>query len=253
MSVDLALLQEVGSVDGIPDSIHIDPNHPPEITTYDRWPTIARLSDKLSVEWLKPISPPDYSRVGKGEVVVSDRSTVAFARILPSTGQPFIVASLYARWIKPRPETKSSWGVGYQDASLHRAISDLSAFIGSTNPSKHRILLAGDFNIILGDTDPSLSLPKRDRTVFDRLGALGLEFVGPRRNPSSPIKSEQKGDPENTPTFYTSRQNPASADRQLDYVFASRGFHNQINVTALNSPEEWGPSDHCRLLMEVGI
>ena len=59
------------------------------------------------------------------------------------------------------------------------------------------------------------------------------------------------GDMDNTPTYYTSRQKPASANRQLDYVFASRGFHEQISVKALNHPDEWGLSDHCRLLIEV--
>ena len=252
MGADLGLIQESG---GVPADIvgRVSVGHCPDLAGhYDRWPLVVGLSDRVGIDYLEPVGPL-VRKLEPGQVGISDPSTIAIARVHPRGGESFIVASIYARWIKPRPETKSSWSVGYQDASIHRAISDLSAFIGSTNPSKHRILLAGDFNIILGDTDPSLSLPKRDRTVFDRLEALGLEFVGPRRNPSSPIKSEQKGDPENTPTFYSSRQNPASANRQLDYVFASRGFHNQINVTALNSPEDWGPSDHCRLLLEVGI
>ena len=43
----------------------------------------------------------------------------------------------------------------------------------------------------------------------------------------------------------------ANAVRQLDYAFASRGFHERVKVRALNGVEEWGPSDHCRLLIEV--
>ena len=38
---------------------------------------------------------------------------------------------------------------------------------------------------------------------------------------------------------------------QLDYVFASRGFHERVRVRALNAPRDWGPSDHCRLVIEV--
>ncbi|MCY3786999.1 MAG: hypothetical protein OXG47_09795 [bacterium] len=44
---------------------------------------------------------------------------------------------------------------------------------------------------------------------------------------------------------------PADALSQFDYVFASRGFHNEVTARALNTVEEWGPSDHCRLLIEV--
>ena len=38
---------------------------------------------------------------------------------------------------------------------------------------------------------------------------------------------------------------------QLDDAFASRGFHERVSVRAMNDAEEWGPSDHCRLVMEV--
>ncbi len=31
----------------------------------------------------------------------------------------------------------------------------------------------------------------------------------------------------------------------------SRGFHNGVKVRAMNSVEEWGASDHCRVLIEV--
>ncbi len=44
---------------------------------------------------------------------------------------------------------------------------------------------------------------------------------------------------------------PAGAWHQLDYAIASRGFHESVTVRAMNSVEEWGTSDHCRLLIEV--
>ena len=40
------------------------------------------------------------------------------------------------------------------------------------------------------------------------------------------------------------------ADCQLDYVFASRNIADALSVRALNVPEEWGPSDHCRIAVE---
>ena len=198
MGVDVGLIQELK---GIPNDIRsqITVGTEPDLgDRYDRWPLVVSLSDRVVVDHLEPVDllvrKFDPSQVG-----ISDPSTIAIARVQPPSGESFIVASLYARWIKPRPETKSSWGAGYQDASIHRAISDLSAFIGSTDPARHRILIAGDFNIILGDTNPRLSLPERDRAVFDRLTALGLEFIGPRRDESDPVDPSHKGDPENTP------------------------------------------------------
>ena len=53
------------------------------------------------------------------------------------------------------------------------------------------------------------------------------------------------------PTYYTTTQSPATAQNQMDYVFASRGFHESVEVRALNGVEEWGASDHCRLLINV--
>ena len=42
-------------------------------------------------------------------------------------------------------------------------------------------------------------------------------------------------------------------DMGADYVFASRGFHNSVKVRAMNGVEEWGASDHCRLLIKIGV
>ena len=38
----------------------------------------------------------------------------------------------------------------------------------------------------------------------------------------------------------TARQQRRRAASQLDYAFASRGFHQCINVQALNETKEWG-------------
>ena len=90
------------------------------------------------------------------------------------------MVSMYARWLTPHPSTKSRWSVGYSDASAHRIISDLSAFIGHRDPATHRILAAGDLNMFYGATGGTLSLPARDRTVWERMQALGMEFLGPQ-------------------------------------------------------------------------
>ena len=251
LEADVGLLQEAGA---LPKGIKTSPFLEPANLPYDRWPLVVQLSERVKIDWFKPISLLD--KATDGEIAISDPSTIAIARVSPDKGEPFIVASLYARWIKPHLSTKSSWGVGYSDASAHRAISDLSNLIGHVNPSKHRLLVAGDFNMIYGATENNkLALPERDQTVVDRFKALGLEFLGPQYPAGRQAEPTPQGLPPKTgnlPTYYTTRQKiPARAQNQLDYVFASCGFHEQIKVRALNAVEEWGSSDHCRLLIEV--
>ncbi len=40
-------------------------------------------------------------------------------------------------------------------------------------------------------------------------------------------------------------------ERQLDFVFASAAIADRVEVRALNEVQEWGPSDHCRVAIEV--
>ena len=221
----------------------------------DRWPIVVKLSDRVEVQWFKQVSPISETR--EDEVAVSGIGTIAAARVIPRDidAAPFIAVSMYARWIKPHPSTQSKWRVGYPDGSAHRVISDLSTFIGSTDPGTHRILAAGDLNTIYGATDDNrLALPARDRTITDRMDALGLEFLGPRYpagRRASPAPQGLPPDSQNIPTYYTTRQSPETAQNQLDYAFASRGFHQSVKVRAMNSVDDWGASDHCRLLIEV--
>ena len=108
--------------------------------------------------------------------------------------------------------------------------------------------------MIYGATGGTLSLPTREKTVWDRMTALGLEFLGPQapdgRQPPMP-QPDVPADTRNVPTWVRAGRPPEEADRQFDYAIASRGFHQQVTVRALNGTDEWGPSDHCRLVIEV--
>lgn len=221
---------------------------------FDRWAKVIKLSNRVGVNWYRQVSPVGWML--DDEIAVSGIGTIAAARIQPANTEPFVAVSMYARWLSPHPSANSKWSVGYSDGSAHRIISDLSAFIGNTDPATHRIVAAGDLNMIYGELDKySQNHAARTRTVLDRMDALGLEFLGPqapdggRRADTTP--ADLPPDTDNVPTFRTNRQTPQTAVNQLDYVFASRGFHNQISVRALNSPDEWGPSDHCRILIEI--
>jgi len=171
---------------------------------------------------------------------------------IKETGEEIIVVSLYSDWMNIIKQTGSSWIIA--DGSAHRLVSDLGGLIGTQN--KHKIIAAGDLNILYGYGEYGRSYwGKRYNTVFDRMDALGLRFVGPQApdggRQAEPWPEELPEDSLNVPTFYHSRQSPYTATRQLDFVFASQSIADRVTVKALNRPEEWGPSDHCRIMIEL--
>ena len=90
--------------------------------------------------------------------------------------------------------------------------------------------------------------------VWSRMNALGFEFMGPQYpngRQADPVPDFMPSDTKNVVTFRRPGQAAQDADQQLDYVFASHGFHQSVTTRALNSVEEWGASDHCRLMIEV--
>ena len=254
-AVDVALLQEAGSPPkDLVGLIQYEDDVFWNRNLYDRWPMVVSLSDHVEVDSFRQVPP--ISELGEREIGVSGIGTIAAAKIAPR-GRPqdaFVAISMYARWMKPHPWTESKWQVGASDVSVHRILSDLSTFIGDCDPSKHRVLAAGDLNMIYGATGNQYSLPERERSVWVRFKSLGFEFLGPQVPEGRTVVSPQPDTPDdtrNTPTFHTRKQSPQQANRQLDYVFASRGFHRQISVRALNSADDWGSSDHCRLMIEI--
>ena len=73
--------------------------------------------------------------------------------------------------------------------------------------------------MIYGATrDNRLALPARDRTVTDRMTALGLEFLGPQHPDGRRANPTPQGlpfDSRNVPTFHSTRQTPETAQHQL--------------------------------------
>ena len=260
MDADVALLQEAGKVPSdLPSSIDTGSSTTSgdqwnDLDDFDRWPLVVKLSDRVKVEWFRRVLPL-YQASDSDEMVVSDVGTIAAARVIPHDQEPFIVVSMYARWLRPHVSVDTKWWAGYSDASTHRIISDLSTFIGDLDPDTHRILAAGDLNTVFESTDTNLVLPERDRSVFDRMDALGLAYIGPRYpdgTKTDPIPPGLPEETKNVPTYYSLRvKTPENAVHQLDYVFASKGFHHSVRTRALNNPDEWGSSDHCRILIKI--
>jgi endonuclease/exonuclease/phosphatase family metal-dependent hydrolase len=213
------------------------------------WRTaIVQLSQGIELEWIK--SNPIES-AGEDDLAVSRSGTLAAAIVKSENTTAFTVVSMYAAWENPHKSTRSNWI--YADASVHRLISDLSALIGKQ--SGHRILAAGDLNILhdYGEHGSKYWASRYD-TVFKRMEALGLTFAGPQvpgGRPAEPWPDELPALSKNVPTFHTNHQTPSTATRQLDFVFTSKTMVESVRVRAINDPDQWGPSDHCRIGIAV--
>ena len=131
-AADVALLQEAGSPPGdVVDRIEYVDGVFWNRQLYDRWPLVVKLSDRITVEPYQQVPP--ISDLGEDAIGVSGIGTIGAGRVISRDNEEeaFVAVSMYARWLRLHPSTKSSWSVGYSDASAHRIISDLSAFIGA--------------------------------------------------------------------------------------------------------------------------
>lgn len=259
MDADVALLQEArpGMREVLTDAkanVAITPYdfwEPWEYGHYDVWPLVVKLSDRVSVEWFRQTIPTRW--VADDEIAVSGVGTIAAAKVIPmDDGEPFIAVSMYARWYDPHP-TVGGWI--YSDASAHRIVSDLTAFIPDYDAAtpRHRILAAGDLNMDFDFGQGTDGFAPRANTVCDRMNALGLEYMGPQYpngRRAYPTPEHLPADTRNVVTYYPGNS-PETARLQLDHVFASRGLHNSVRTRAMNGGDEWGSSDHCRILIEI--
>ena len=258
MDVDLALLQEaVKPPPDVAERIRIDPAIEVDTTP---WRTaivgsrpayrtaIVKLSNRIAVEWIEAKS---LDSAKSRELVASWPGTLAAALVTPPSCAPLIAVSMYAQWV--RTHDRAGGNLLASDGSAHRIVSDLSAFIAKEDG--HRVLAAGDMNILRGYGEYGDDYwAARYRTVFDRMKAMGLPCVGPEYpngRQANPWPDELPQDSRNVPTFHSVKQSPTTARRQLDYVFASSELAGSLKARALNTPEEWGPSDHCRIEIEL--
>jgi exonuclease III len=249
---DVALVQEMRRPDGAgPLELIPERTDPWQTSGWKRrnWRTaIGRLSDEVT---LRPHRLVAGHEASIDALEVSRPGTLAVADVLRGDETLFTVASVYGVWESP-PGYETPV---YSDASAHRLLSDLAGLL--TKVHRHRLIVAGDWNILYGygeDGDPYWR--GRYQSVFDRAEAMRLSFVGPQApngRQADPWPEELPQDSKNVPTFHHSRATPATAQRQLDYVFASEWIAEKVKVRALNSVEEWGPSDHCRIEIEVDL
>lgn len=198
---------------------------------------------------LTPLPLAPLGSRATGALPVSRPGTLAAATVSVA-GEEITLVSVYAGW-----ETSTDGrDLIYADAAAHRLLSDLSAIV--TTESRHRLIVAGDFNILNRYGEHGARYwAARYASMFDRAEAMGLHYCGPRApngRPSNPVPDELPDGSLDVPTYHTRDQGPLGATRQLDFVFCSAPLAERVRVSALNrDPDEWGPSDHCRVLIEI--
>ena len=108
---------------------------------------------------------------------MSRPGTLAAALVTPRDGESFHAVSMYAVWETPNECTRSEWI--FADGSVHR------------------IVAAGDLNIYRGyGGRGSAYWVGRYETVFARMAALGLPFVGPQLPNGRPADPRPGRDPQ---------------------------------------------------------
>jgi len=251
--VDAAMLQEAKAPPvEMAGKLLVKEELEPEVRSLPWRAIVAGLANNVKYDFT-PIRTQPLGGSDPEALMVSRPGTLDAAVIrIKETGEEITVVSLYSLWMSPISQTGSSWI--FADASAHRLVSDLSGLIGQQ--SGHKIIAAGDLNILYGYGEyKSKYWGKRYNTVFDRMDAIGLRFVGPQApeggRQAEPWPEELPEGSLNVPTYHHNQQTPATASRQLDFVFASESIADRVFVKALNSVEDWGPSDHCRVMIEL--
>lgn len=249
-SIDLALVQEAKPPPADVTCEVVPARHERwTMTGYDRTfrTAIARMSDRVRIRNRFTVDLNESSGKAMG---ISRDGTLTVVDV--ENGDEVITCiSAYAVWQSVVSDAPRPWIIS--DASAHRIVSDVSTLISAQDG--HRLIVAGDFNILRGyGENGSPYWSRRYATVFDRMTALGLRCVGPSApngRQADPWPEELPKDSKNVPTYHSSHQDAATATRQLDYVFASEGIADRLRVRALNGIDEWGRSDHCRVLIDV--
>ena len=235
---DVALLQETQPSDEAPRI-----EHGPGPTA------ILAVSSRAAVQPIQLDSIPIAAADGRAHPT-SYPGTISMSLVtnLDTDAQLYLV-SIYVKW-----EKTGSWIVS--DASAHRLVSDVSSLI-KTERHKVPIVVAGDWNLFFQHGETAYWFGRYD-SVFRRMQALGFDLIGPfasdgglHRN--APEREWMQPPETSTPTYYTTRETSAVAWRQLDFVFASRSIASGVTAVALNREDEWGPSDHCRIMIDVSL
>ena len=198
---------------------------------------------------VEPHEPKDLARAAYGAPAISHPGQWVAAAVGAGAARTWVV-TLYGMFDKMNDS-----GDIYAEASLHRAISDLTPLLQER--ATKRVVLAGDLNIWRGYGGRVSKSPRakmweaRYKTVFDRLEAYGLTLAGPTRcdGPALAGCPCERGDACGHVRTYRHQRRSSSIPYQNDYVF-TRGV-KVARCVALDEERYWKHSDHCPLLIEI--
>ena len=201
---------------------------------------VAQLSSKVNVRFIATGPMGDaFSRA----FYTSEWGTLGAAIVSPIDEDESLIVVSMAPYSNAFTHESGSPSRREPIGSLHRLISDLSRLVGRQS----RVIAAGDWAIHPGwSTYPTPTWNDREalhfQTAFDRMRALGFRKVIPKG---------RYGNRGNVVTFQSMVETPAQAWAQADYVFATENIADRVSACALNSPDDWGPSDHCRIVIDL--
>ena len=140
------------------------------------------------------------------------------------------------------------------DASVHRSLSELSPVLDDPR-YKDLVIVGGDLNTGTQWPETEQRWNDRDRSVLDRIGALGLvDCLRAKRAPGR-LEGCQclEGDDCTHVRTRTDRRYP-SIPYQTDYLFASAGLASRLTYCeALASDERFAISDHAPIVADFEL
>jgi hypothetical protein len=230
--LQVALLQEAVPP---PADVFADMNVFPSPAADDEW-SIRTPIDATSRRWasavavfdphlaVEPVTAIPLHAARSGELAISHPGQWRAVRVL-EPGRCLVMVSVYGLW-----NDVPSYAV----PSVHRAISDLTPLLWS----RDHALVAGDLNVWRGHGDWRAGYA----TVFDRLTAERMCFVGPAGTAPAPGCACGATDScTHVPTFRKGDQRRW----QTDFVFAS----SDTTVSCAVEPDDgsWEVSDHAAI------
>ena len=192
---------------------------------------------------------PMHETTGNADLAVSREGTMTVADVSSKAGRSSRRSPCTQSGSGPSGVTSPCWA----DGSAHRLLSDLTPLLWDQR--RHPVLIAGDWNILYRYGEHG-DAAYRDgyATVFDRAEALGLRLwgrsirmdvarsPGPLNfQPTAPacrlISTRNKGQRRRAGSSTSSSPPSQVADR--------------VVVRAMYGVDEWGRSDHCRILIDI--
>ncbi len=252
--VSVALVQEARQPRFVPDGWRTNP----PAGEHDRWRIAApryRIDDRDGSRketnrwWASAVvssgarrvtsrDPVELHLAADGEFPCSHPGQFAVSDVALTGGRRLTVVSLYGIW-----DLVGGTRDKYVEATLHRAISDLSVVF--QEPSADLILVAGDFNLY--SYPVGSALVDRSLSVWSRLAGYGLDVCGPFRPDGEP-RLERCPCPDlacrhvNT---YLNGSNPRNRPYQLDYFLATPELRERLTGCWADPDPNWFVhSDH---------